>query len=175
MSIPIGATPVLKGKDATRFLAQMRANENKKVGLVPTPRLYKAVKLLKKYKEDDMERQGKAKILFYRETEVRRGKEVKPKGVYVCLVKMGRSVVARGVAVCGKNDRLRKDAGRAMAYQRALWAVDAERDIKPLNRAGFGFKGYYKPVLSDKEKLLTKYFTYMVIDIDSTLIRGLKH
>lgn len=152
------ATPILRGKDATRFLAQMRANENKKVGLVPTPRLYKAKKLLERYKEDTMEKQGKAKILFYRETEVRRGKEVKPKGVYVCLVKMGRSVVARGVAVCSRKDNLIKKIGRETAYKRAIMAVEQKSDIKPLNKAGFEFKGFYKPELTAKEKLLTKYF-----------------
>ena len=52
MSKPIGATPVLKGKDAERFLKEMHENENKKVGPTPTPNLWKAVELIKKLSED---------------------------------------------------------------------------------------------------------------------------
>ena len=48
MSLPIGATPVLRGKDAERFLRLMKKNENKKVGPTPTPNLWKAETLIKK-------------------------------------------------------------------------------------------------------------------------------
>ena len=123
-----------------------------------------------------MERQGKAKVLFYRETEVRRGKEVRPRGVYVCLVKKGKSVVARGVAVCSKKDSFWKAGGRALAYQRAMCAIEAKRDIRPLNKAGFEFKGFYKPELTDKEKTLDKFFTVMEIDLSILrYLKGLAH
>lgn len=51
MALPIGATPVLKGKDAERFLKMVRDNENKKVGPTPTPNIEKAKELIKKYSD----------------------------------------------------------------------------------------------------------------------------
>ena len=51
MSQPIGATPVLKGKEAVEFLAKLHADEKKPVRLTPTPKLDKAHELAKQYAE----------------------------------------------------------------------------------------------------------------------------
>jgi len=48
------ATPVLKGKDAEKFLKMMEDNENKKVGPVPTPKLKEAVKMIENMKSESM-------------------------------------------------------------------------------------------------------------------------
>jgi hypothetical protein len=47
MAQPIGATPILRGKNATRFLNQVCKNANKPVGLIATPKLAEAEKLIK--------------------------------------------------------------------------------------------------------------------------------
>jgi hypothetical protein len=47
MALPIAPTPVLRGKEAADFVRWIHANENKKVGLVPTPKLEQAIKLLR--------------------------------------------------------------------------------------------------------------------------------
>jgi hypothetical protein len=39
MALPIGQTPVLKGKEAKRFCEKLKREESQKVGLVPTPNL----------------------------------------------------------------------------------------------------------------------------------------
>ena len=44
------ATPVLKGKDAKRFLCHIKENENKKIEPTPTPRIGLAIELIKRYK-----------------------------------------------------------------------------------------------------------------------------
>jgi hypothetical protein len=41
------STPTLKGKDATKFISQMRKAEYTKVGLTPTPKLHKALRMIK--------------------------------------------------------------------------------------------------------------------------------
>ena len=46
MAQPIGATPILKGKDAQRFLTKVRADANVPVGRTPTPKLEKAIELI---------------------------------------------------------------------------------------------------------------------------------
>ena len=46
MALPIAPTPELKGKDAEKFLKRVQDQENIPVGLVPTPRLQRAVDLL---------------------------------------------------------------------------------------------------------------------------------
>ena len=43
---------ILKGSDALKFLIHMKHNENIKVGPVPTPKLEKAVELIRKYDKD---------------------------------------------------------------------------------------------------------------------------
>jgi hypothetical protein len=49
MAKPIEPTPVLKGKEAAKFLANVYANENKPATLTPTPKLDKAYELAKQY------------------------------------------------------------------------------------------------------------------------------
>lgn len=56
MSKPIGATPVLKGKDAERFLKMVRDNENKKVGPTPTPNIEKAKELIRSLSKKSIEK-----------------------------------------------------------------------------------------------------------------------
>lgn len=51
MAQPIGATPILKGKDAQRFLTKIRANENVPAGRTPTPKLEKALELIREHGE----------------------------------------------------------------------------------------------------------------------------
>ena len=51
MAQPIGATPVLQGKEAAKFLAMIHAEAQKPVGLTPTPKLAKAQGLIKKHGE----------------------------------------------------------------------------------------------------------------------------
>ena len=49
MAKPIGATPVLSGKDATQFIARMQQEANNKVGLMPTPKLKNVNELIRQY------------------------------------------------------------------------------------------------------------------------------
>jgi len=51
MAQPIGVTPVLTGKEATRFMAKILANEQKPVSPTPTPKLAKAQELIKEHGE----------------------------------------------------------------------------------------------------------------------------
>jgi len=48
MALPIGATPVLTGKEAAKFMDDLR-KDAKKPGLVPTPKLEQAVKLIEEH------------------------------------------------------------------------------------------------------------------------------
>ncbi len=48
MAQPISATPILKGRDATRFLNRICRDAKKPVGLIPTPKLAEAEELIKK-------------------------------------------------------------------------------------------------------------------------------
>lgn len=41
MATPIAATPVLRGRAAADFLERLYANEGKKVGPVPTPKIWR--------------------------------------------------------------------------------------------------------------------------------------
>lgn len=43
---------ILKGSDALKFLIHMKHNENKKVGPVPTPKLERAVELIRKMENE---------------------------------------------------------------------------------------------------------------------------
>ena len=47
MSIPIGTTPVLKGKEAAEFLKRINDDLNNPVGLTPAPKLKDAIKLIR--------------------------------------------------------------------------------------------------------------------------------
>lgn len=49
MALPIAATPILEGKDATRFLGQIQSDLKKPANYKPTPRLGKARQLIKAY------------------------------------------------------------------------------------------------------------------------------
>ena len=49
MSLPIGVTPVLTGKEARRFLAKILAEEHNLVRPVPTPKLAEAERLIREY------------------------------------------------------------------------------------------------------------------------------
>lgn len=105
-----------------------------------------------------MERRSKAKVLFYREAEKdREGNLVKPegvKGIYVCLIRNGRGVVARGVSACSGKDQLVKKVGRNIAYNRALGAIENKGCLESLDKNGFTCKGCYKPELTQFEKNL---------------------
>lgn len=46
MALPIGATPVLRGEEAVRFIVRVHRNANKPVSIVPTPKLGQASKLI---------------------------------------------------------------------------------------------------------------------------------
>ena len=48
MAQPIGVTPILRGKEATEFLAMIQRDLEKPVGLIPTPKLGKARELIKR-------------------------------------------------------------------------------------------------------------------------------
>ena len=96
-----------------------------------------------------MKENGKVRTLFYRETD---GKADGRKNVYVCLIREGEKVIARGVSVCSKKDQLVKEVGRNIAQTRAEAAIVNGRDIGSLNRCGFKFDGYYNPELNDREK-----------------------
>lgn len=47
MALPIGSTPVLRGKDATAFIATVYKNASRSVSIVPTPKLEQVSKLIK--------------------------------------------------------------------------------------------------------------------------------
>ena len=51
MAKPILATPVLRGKEATKFMKMIHENSDKPVGLIPTPKLDEARELIKQYSE----------------------------------------------------------------------------------------------------------------------------
>jgi hypothetical protein len=46
MAKPIGASPVLTGEDAVKFLAKLHADAQTTVGPTPTPNLYKVRELV---------------------------------------------------------------------------------------------------------------------------------
>jgi hypothetical protein len=49
MSLPIGSTPVLRGKQAVEFLKKIYAEENIPAYPVPTPKLKEAERLAREY------------------------------------------------------------------------------------------------------------------------------
>lgn len=49
MALPIAATPILEGTEATRFLGQIQRDLKKPVDYRPTPKLGKARRLIKIY------------------------------------------------------------------------------------------------------------------------------
>ncbi|NOX25697.1 MAG: hypothetical protein GXP59_06220 [Deltaproteobacteria bacterium] len=49
MALPIAATPVLKGREASDFLRQIEKDLQKPLTYTPTPKLGQAKKLIKKY------------------------------------------------------------------------------------------------------------------------------
>lgn len=51
MAQPIGSTPVLKGRDATKFISKIRADAQKPVDLTPTPNLGRARELIREHGE----------------------------------------------------------------------------------------------------------------------------
>lgn len=51
MARPIAATPILKGEEAANFIAKIHENAKNKIGVTPTPNLYKAQELIKKHDE----------------------------------------------------------------------------------------------------------------------------
>jgi hypothetical protein len=48
MALPIGATPVLRGKEAANFIVNIHKNAKNTVGLTPTPKLAEVDDLVKK-------------------------------------------------------------------------------------------------------------------------------
>lgn len=55
MALPIGETPVLKGKEVVAFIKEMHEDAGKSVGSVPTPKLDEAYKSIKEYAEHKQE------------------------------------------------------------------------------------------------------------------------
>ncbi|MBA7610813.1 hypothetical protein ES703_18027 [subsurface metagenome] len=53
MALPIGSTPVLKGEEATKFIAMIHEDAKIPAKLTPTPKLEKARKLIKEYARDE--------------------------------------------------------------------------------------------------------------------------
>lgn len=51
MAIPIGATPILKGREADRFITMVIESEKHPIRFVATPKLEKAREMVKKYSE----------------------------------------------------------------------------------------------------------------------------
>ena len=49
MALPIGATPVLTGKEAADFIVKLHKDVHKPVSLTPTPKLDKACELIKEH------------------------------------------------------------------------------------------------------------------------------
>ena len=49
MAKPIGVTPVLTGNDARKFLSKIQAEEQKRVGPTPTPKLAKEEALIREH------------------------------------------------------------------------------------------------------------------------------
>jgi hypothetical protein len=49
MALPIGATPVLKGKEAADFIVKLHKDAKKPVNLTPTPKLDKACELIEQH------------------------------------------------------------------------------------------------------------------------------
>jgi len=49
MALPIAATPVLKGRDASDFLHKIESDLKKPLKYTPTPKLGQAKELVKKY------------------------------------------------------------------------------------------------------------------------------
>lgn len=52
MALPIRATPILRGKEAAKFLTKVHNNSNKPLPLTPTPKLKKAEELVDRYAKD---------------------------------------------------------------------------------------------------------------------------
>jgi hypothetical protein len=52
MARPIGATPVLTGEEALKFIIKINEDAKKPVGLTPTPKLEKAKELIKQFNEN---------------------------------------------------------------------------------------------------------------------------
>ncbi len=52
MARPIEPTPVLKGREATKFITMVHRDAQKPAGLIPTPKLKKAQKLIQKLSEN---------------------------------------------------------------------------------------------------------------------------
>jgi hypothetical protein len=49
MALPIGATPVLTGKEAADFIVKLHKDAQKPVNLTPTPKLEQACELIRKH------------------------------------------------------------------------------------------------------------------------------
>ena len=56
MALPIGATPVLNGKEAAEFLAMLHKDAQEPTSLTPTPKLEEACKLIEKHGEHQQKR-----------------------------------------------------------------------------------------------------------------------
>ena len=53
MALPIGSTPVLKGEEATKFIAMIHKDAQKPAELTPTPKLAKAREIIKEHVKND--------------------------------------------------------------------------------------------------------------------------
>jgi hypothetical protein len=56
MAIPIGETPVLRGKNAAKFLSKVECDLRTPTRFVPTPRLAEVDKLINKHVADKQKR-----------------------------------------------------------------------------------------------------------------------
>lgn len=80
----------------------------------------------------------------------------------VTLLQDAQGNFARGVSMCSDLDIFNKKQGRAMAYNRALAGLKAQKSIGPINRTdvyveeGMDYKIEYQPTLTQFEKGLLK-------------------
>lgn len=56
MALPIGATPVLTGKEAAKFITMIHKDAQKPAKLTPTPKLKEAHALIKQHAERQQKR-----------------------------------------------------------------------------------------------------------------------
>jgi hypothetical protein len=56
MAIPIGETPILRGKNAAKFLSKVKSDLSEPTRFVPTPRLAEVDKLIHKHAIDKQKR-----------------------------------------------------------------------------------------------------------------------
>jgi hypothetical protein len=56
MALPIGSTPVLRGKEAVEFLTKLHKDAREPANLTPTPKLEEAHRLIEKHAKHQQKR-----------------------------------------------------------------------------------------------------------------------